>query len=131
MYDTRISEFNYKRLNNTLCRNSFLFKCKYRSSDKCNMCNDIEDIKHLSYDCMHVQWKMLTLVLSFDVQWKHVILGFYFEQNSKVCFLNTDISILAFKIYKNKMYCRLQNKVEEESMLVSYLKNDLINNLTV
>ena len=67
---------------------------------------------------MHVQyvWKMLSLVLSFDVQWKHVILGFYFEQNSKLCFLNTVISFLAFKIYKYKMYCRLQNKVEQEPM---------------
>ena len=26
------------------------------------------------------------------------------------------------------MYCRLQNKVEQESMLVSYVKNNLINN---
>ena len=77
------------------------------------MCNDTEDIKHLLYDCMHVQytWKMLSLVLSFKVQWTHVILGFYFEQNSKLCFLNTVISFLAFKIYKYKMYCRLQNKV--------------------
>ena len=133
MYDTRISEFNYKLLNNTLCCNSFLFKCKYRSSDKCNMCNDTEDIKHLLYDCIHVQyvWKTLSLVLSFEVQWKHVILGFYFEQNSKLCFLNTVISFLAFKIYKYKMYCRLQNKVEQESMLVSYVKNNLINNCTV
>ena len=46
------------------------------------MCNDTEDIKHVLYDCLHVQyaWKLLSFVLSFDVQWKHVILGFYFEQ---------------------------------------------------
>ena len=90
-------------------------------------------IKHLLYDCIHVQfvWKMLSLVLSFNVQLKHVILGYDFEQNSKVCFLNTVISILAFKIYKYKMYCRLQNKVEQESMLVSYIKNNLINNCAI
>ena len=29
------------------------------------------------------------------------------------------------------MYCRLQNKVEQESMLVSYVKNNLINNSAV
>ena len=94
MYDTRISEFNYKLLNNTLCCNSFLFKCKYRSSDKCNMCNDTEDIKHLLYDCIHAQyvWNMLSLVLNFEVQWKHVILGGFFEQNSKLCFINTVLS---------------------------------------
>ena len=29
------------------------------------------------------------------------------------------------------MYCRLQNKVEQESMLVSYMKNNLINNCAI
>ena len=29
------------------------------------------------------------------------------------------------------MYCRLQNKVEQESLLVSYVKNNLINNCAV
>ena len=38
---------------------------------------------------------------------------------------------LEFKIYKYKIYCRLQNKVEQESMLVSYVKNNLINNCAV
>ena len=49
IYESRESEFDYKLLNNTPCSNSFeiLFKCRYRSSDKCNMCNDIEDMKHL------------------------------------------------------------------------------------
>ena len=44
------------------------------------MCNDIEDIKHLLFDCMLVQyvWKTVNVVLAFDIQWKHVILGFYF-----------------------------------------------------
>ena len=29
------------------------------------------------------------------------------------------------------MYCRLQNKIEQESMLVSNVKNNLINNCAV
>ena len=29
------------------------------------------------------------------------------------------------------MYCRLQNKVEQESMLVSYVKNNVINNCAI
>ena len=97
------------------------------------MCNDTEDIKHLLYDCIHVLyvWKMLSLVLSSEVQWKHVILGFYFQQNSKLFFLNTVISFLAFKIYKYKLYWSLQNKAEQESMLMSYVKNILINNCAV
>ena len=72
------------------------------------MCNNIKDIKHLIFDRMHVRiqyvWKTLSVVLSFNIKWKHVILGFYFEQNSKICFPNTVISFLAFKIFKYEMY---------------------------
>ena len=50
---------------------------------------------------MHVQyvWKMLSLVLSFDVQWKHVISGFYFELQimfSQYCY----IFFIFFSIYE-------------------------------
>ena len=55
-------------------------------------------------------------------------LRFLFEQNSKVWFLNTHISFFTFKIYKYRMYGRLQNKVEQETILVSYVKNNLKNN---
>lgn len=52
------------------------------------MCNDMEDIKHVKFERMHVivqhVWKTLSLLFSFDVQWKHVILGIYFEQHTKV-----------------------------------------------
>ena len=75
IYDTRISEFNYKFLNNPCdAKASFLNDCKYRSSDKSNIYNDIEDIKHLLhyytvFDCMHVQyvWKTLSVVLSYII----------------------------------------------------------------
>ena len=58
------------------------------------MCNDIEDLNHL-FDCLHVQyvWTKLSLALSFDDEWKHVILCFYFKQNIKVCFR---IAVISF-----------------------------------
>ena len=53
------------------------------------------------YTCT-ICMEIVEFSFSFDVQWKHVILGFYFEQNSKVCFLSTVISFLAFKIHNTK-----------------------------
>ena len=133
IYDKRICEFNYKLLNNTLCCNSFLFKCKYRASALCNMCDEIEDIRHLIFDCEHVHilWKNLSSVLNFDVQWKHVVLGFYSERNSKIQFLNTFVSFIAYKIYKFKMFCRVTNKTETKDMLLSYVKTNIKNNMNI
>ena len=50
MYDKRLSEFNYKLLNNMLCFNLFLEKCKIRLNAKCDHCDeDSDDIMHLIY----------------------------------------------------------------------------------
>lgn len=133
IYDKRICEFNYKMLNNTVCCNSFLFKCKYRSSASCNMCSENEDVKHLIFECEHVKmiWSTLSLVIGFDIQWKHVILGFYFERNTKIRYFNTIVSFIAYKIFKYKMCCRSQKKTETYNELVLYLKNNIRYNIDV
>lgn len=133
IYDKRICEFNYKMLNNTVCCNSFLFKCKYRSSASCNMCSENEDVKHLIFECKHVKmiWSTLSLVIGFDIQWKHVILGFYFERNTKIRYFNTIVSFIAYKIFKYKMCCRSQKKTETYNELVLYLKNNIRYNIDV
>lgn len=89
MYDKRLSEFNYKLLNNILNCNSFQYKCKSRSNANCEFCPcEKEDIKHLLFDCLSVQrlWQKLKIILNFDVCWKHIIIGFYLEKNSKTVF---------------------------------------------
>ena len=70
MYDKRLSEFNYKLLNNILCCNLFLEKCKIRLNAKCDHCDeDSEDIMHLIYGCHNVNrvWKNLCKILNFSV----------------------------------------------------------------
>lgn len=113
IYDKRLSEFNYKLLNNILCTNSFLQKCKLRQNAECDYCDiSNEDIKHLIFDCDNVKqvWHNLNNALKFIVKWKHVVIGFYVETNPKVLFYNTIISYIAFKIYKFKMGCRIKNE---------------------
>lgn len=54
----------------------------------------------LLFDCEHVKtiWRQLSRVLHFDIQWKHVILGFSFEWNVKTHFLVTLLSFVAHNI---------------------------------
>ena len=112
MYDKRLSEFNYKLLNNILCSNLFLEKYKIRLNAKCDHCDqESEDIMYLIYGCHNVDrvWKSLSQIFNFSVLWKHVIVGFYEESNSKTIFLNTINTYISYKIYKFKMSCRIQN----------------------
>lgn len=74
-------------------------------------------------------WRHLSSVLHFDIQFKHVIIGFYFKRNVKTHFLNKILSFVAYYIYKFKMFCRSQNKTETRHMMVPYIENNLQNNI--
>ena len=60
---------------------------------------------------------MASLVCKFNIKWKHVVIGFYFEFNQNINLLNNSISFIALKIYKYKMFCRIENIQETEASL--------------
>ena len=127
--DKKISEFNYKLLNNILCNNHFLKKCKLNDSDLCVHCNNcVENSRHLIFECSLVLniWEFMGQTLHFTIRWKHIILGFYHEKNPKTYFYNDFISLVAYNIYKYKMTARYEKKVENEFGLRKYLKNALM-----
>lgn len=65
--------------------------------------------------------------MQLDIMWKHVIIGFYYENNRKVQLLNNIASYVAYKIYKFKMLiCRFEKKNETYQSLREYVKNYLI-----
>lgn len=71
-------------------------------------------------------WRKLGSFLLIDIKWKHIILGFYLEQNDKIESLNLLISFIAYKIYKYKMYCRIESLQETEINVCKSVKNALI-----
>ena len=126
--DSQLADFNYRLLNNILCNNAYLSKWKSNVAADCRMCDTLETCEHLIYNCRNVQslWKLLSLYLKFDVKWKHIAVGFYFEKNRKTLDLNFIISYIAFKIYKYKMYCRLEKKDEKEFEIRNHVKLSLV-----
>lgn len=86
---------------------------------------------HLIFECDNVKeiWSKLCTTLHLDIMWKHVIIGFYYENNLKVQFLNNIISYVAYRIYKFKMLCRFEEKNETSQSLNEYVKNYLIRDM--
>ena len=68
----------------------------------------------------------MSRLVHFPIQWKHIMIGFYHEKNSKTCFLNDFISLVAYNIYKYKMTARFEKKRENEFDLRNYLKNAMM-----
>ena len=80
------------------CRKN-LFKWKKEPPEKCDICAETDIIK-----------------------WKHVVIGFYFELNQNTNLLNNFISFVALKIFKYKMFCRIENLQETEFYLTNNVK---------
>ena len=75
----------------------------------------IENTKHLIFECVNIQniWKILSAAIRFDIQWKHIVIGFFLEYNEKVSIFNNIISFIACRIYKYKIivdYSQLMNQ---------------------
>ena len=81
------------------------------------MCIECTNVKNI--------WTILGFILNFEVQWKHVLVGFYYEKSEKVSMLNNLISYVACRMYKYKMFCRLETLEESEYAIRYNLKSSL------
>ena len=54
------------------------------------------------------------ITLKFEIKWKHILDGFYNADNKHIDFRNFIISYVACRIYKYKMFCRIDSLQETE-----------------
>uniref|UniRef100_A0A8W8HLM3 Uncharacterized protein n=1 Tax=Magallana gigas TaxID=29159 RepID=A0A8W8HLM3_MAGGI len=80
--------------------------------------------QHLIFDCVNVKhvWHMASQCLNFTVVWKNVIVGFFVDDNETTKLYNIFLSFIAFRIYKYKMFCRVENLEETSQSLRMYIK---------
>ncbi len=95
--DKKISEFNYKILNNLLPCQKHLFQWKLSKDPFCMYCNEIQDVKHLLFDCKIIDdiWKIIGQINDINILWKDIVLG-----NNFCTEINVLVSTIAFCIYK-------------------------------
>ena len=61
------------------------------------------------------------------MKWKHIVVGFYHVDSDYVDFLNSIISYTACKIYKYKMFCRVEALEETVNNIQINVKNSFKN----
>ena len=126
--DKSIVDFKYRLLHNLLNCNNQLSKWKRDVSPLCTLCNVVESCEHLILHCKNVVniWTKASNILRFNVSWKHIVVGFYIENNRKTVTLNSLVSYIAMKIYKCKMKCRIDAKEENLQCIESFVKKHLM-----
>ena len=78
---------------------------------------------------MYDKWILKTFnfwMWKTNINWKHVIVGFNYESNRTVITLNPLISYVAYRIYKYKMYCRLQCLDVTKYNILHYVKSLIV-----
>ena len=104
--DLKLAEFNYKVLHNKLPCNKNLKKWDKQIDDACDVCNDVQDICHLLYECKFNAkiWNLLGSVLNCNITMAQIIIGD--QAHSQ----NLLTSLLSFYIYKYWLICKNDKK---------------------
>ena len=87
--DIKLRNFQYKFVNRIIPTNKSLMKFNIRNSNICDFCNmQVESIKHLFWECNHVQhlWNNIenwlrNINLGVDITFKNISLGILDKRN--------------------------------------------------
>ena len=72
--EKKLKEFNFKLLHGIMLCNKNLFRWKIRPYDICDVCQEIQTIEHLLYNCPYVKplWNVVDLVFETKVNFMFV-----------------------------------------------------------
>ena len=123
----KLAEFNYKLLLGTLPCGYVLSKWK-DISEKCDVCYVKEDIKHMLFNCTktHNIWNQVNNVMQIKLQWKHIVVGHYMEQNTTTTQINWICCLVAYSIFKANNYCKWNQVNYRDCDVKSRVVNDLV-----
>lgn len=78
----------------------------------------------IHYSCKKKKYRTryFKLFILFTIIWKNVIVGFFVDYNETTKLYNIFLSFIAFRIYKYKMFCRVENLEETSQSLRMYIK---------
>ena len=94
--EIKLREFNFKIIHNILPCNEMLHKWTIKQHNKCDLCDKIQTIGHLLFECVFVKevWVLVERMLDCKITYDDILCGF--ENNQKYV-----SAIAAFAIYKD------------------------------
>jgi hypothetical protein len=125
----KLSNFNFKVLHNIVPCGYVLSKWQRGVQEKCEICNEIETMKHMLYNCASVNsiWQIVSYALKCNISWKNIVCGFpKYEITNKIVCLNIIISIVSYAIFKENSNCKFNNLSFKEVNLKLKVKYNLI-----
>ena len=109
MFAPKMLEFNFKILHNIIPSGYVLSKWNKNINSNCDICNTVETTLHMLYECQKIKklWIIVSQCLGIDIKWKQIVIGFPLcDDSEKICIYNNVITIVAYCIFKDNMYCK-------------------------
>ena len=91
----------YKLIHKLLVSREILKKWNRVNSELCPVCQKIENVQHIYYDCdrIRLMWTKLGSVINIDLSWKKIIFGY--TQNTLSHYVrNLLFTIILYSIFK-------------------------------
>jgi len=130
VFSRKLAEFNFKMLNGTLPCGMHLNKWKKEIPANCTVCiNEIENIKHMIFDCKNVRnvWKALGQCFNIQIAWKTIVIGYYEHLNETMSDINIICNIIAYSIFKENNKCKWNETIYRKCNVQKTITKDLEN----
>ena len=119
--EKKLKEFNFKLLHGIMPCNKNLFRWKIRPYDICGVCQEIQTIEHLLYNCSYVKplWNVVDFVFDTKVNFVQILgLDELFVHGSVT-------TLICFLIYKEWLLLSLENSKRNPLICLDYFKNEI------
>ena len=122
--EIKLKEFCYKVIYDILSCNANLKKWKIIPDDKCDVCDQVQTVKHLLYDCSYVKvlWEILESILNCKITYKEIFCGFH---DGNCLYANYMTTICAYIIYKDWLLHSLENNHRPKKCNLIYFQNEI------
>ena len=121
--ENKIREFNFKVFHGILPCNYRLKKWKIKDCDKCDVCAEVQTIRHLLFDCKYSKpvWGVIESIIEKDITYMDVLCGLCGVGNG----LKNYINLCAFIIFKEWLIFSLKNQQRPNICNLSYFENEI------
>ena len=126
----KISEFNFKLLNNCIYCGYVISKWNTNVQKKCTFCKVNHTSQHLLYECVKSQeiWRIVENVIRYKIKWKHIVAGF---TNSNKSSIIQDTNMMISVIAKSMHSFWAKNSENDENLRNGNLKAYICYNILV
>ena len=127
--EIKLREFNFKVLHGILPCNKNLKQWKIIDCDKCDICDEIQTIEHLLFQCTYLKplWKIIENVFKIKITFKIICC----LSNGSKLKCNTIITLITFLIYKEWLLLSLEKTHRTSPININFFKNELTRHATI